>query len=70
MYRATEGEGVVTLCALIMNFAEGSPRPFTLNSSTDDRLAGMNDNVSSELKIAFETAGLIVPKIFSQDLLL
>ena len=53
-----------------MNFAEGSPRPFTLNARTDDRLAGMNDNVSSELKIVSENIRIACARNISQDLLL
>jgi hypothetical protein len=37
VYTTTEGTGVVTLCAVVMNFpGSGSPRPFTINATTED----------------------------------
>ena len=42
VYTTTEGTGVVTLCAVIMNFPGGSPRPFTINATTEDGSAGMS----------------------------
>ena len=43
VYTTTEGIGVVTLCAVVMNFPGGSPRPFTINATTEDGSAGMNN---------------------------
>ena len=42
VYTTTEGIGVVTLCA-VTNFPGGSPRPFTINATTEDGSAGMNN---------------------------
>ena len=41
VYTTTEGTGVVTLCAVVMNFPGGSPRPFTINTTTEDGTAGI-----------------------------
>ena len=41
VYTATEGEGFVTLCAVIMNFPDGAPRPITINATTVDGTAGL-----------------------------
>ena len=41
VYTTTEGTGVVTLCAVVMNFPGGSPRPFTINAATEDGSGGM-----------------------------
>ena len=40
VYTTTEGTGVVTLCAVVMNPPGGSPRPFTINATTEDGSAG------------------------------
>ena len=40
VYTTTEGIGVVTICAIIMNSAEGSPRPFAISSTTEGGVAG------------------------------
>ncbi|CAI8026301.1 Deleted in malignant brain tumors 1 protein [Geodia barretti] len=36
VYTTTEGTGVVTLCTVVINFPGGSPRPFTINATTED----------------------------------
>ena len=41
VYTATEEEGFVTLCAVIMNFPDGAPRPITINATTEDGTAGL-----------------------------
>ena len=40
VYSTPEGAGLVTLCAVVMNFPGGSPRPFTINATTEDGSAG------------------------------
>ena len=42
VYTTTEGTGVVTLCAVVMNFPGGSPRPFTINATAEDGSSGMS----------------------------
>ena len=39
VYTTTEREGYVTLCAIVMNFSDGSPRPFVVSATTDDGIA-------------------------------
>ena len=39
VYTTTEGEGFVTLCAVVMNSDEGSPRHFVVSATTDDGIA-------------------------------
>ena len=39
VYTTTEREGYVTLCAVVMNFPDGSPRPFVVSATTDDGMA-------------------------------
>ena len=43
VYTTTEGEGFVTLCAVVMNSDEGSPRPFVVSATTDDGEASKLD---------------------------
>ena len=43
VYTTTEGEGFVTLCAVVMNSDEGSPRPFVVSATTDDEEASKLD---------------------------
>ena len=45
-YTTTEGQGLVTLCAIVMNYADGAPRSFVINSTTSDGVAGMCYGVS------------------------
>ena len=42
VYTTTEGTGVVTLCAVVVNFPGGISRPFTINATTEDGSAGMS----------------------------
>ena len=44
-YTTTEGQGSVRLCAVIMNFADGSPRPFTISATTQN--GNNNSNMHS-----------------------
>ncbi|CAI8013544.1 hypothetical protein GBAR_LOCUS8570 [Geodia barretti] len=44
VYTTTEGIGVETLCAVVMNFPGGSPRPFTINATTEDGSAVSGDD--------------------------
>ena len=43
VYTTTEREGYVTLCAVVMNFPDGSPRPFVVSATTDDGIASKLD---------------------------
>ena len=43
VYTTTEGEGFVTLCAVVMNSDEGSPGPFVVSATTDDGEASKLD---------------------------
>ena len=52
VYTTTEGTGVVTLCTVVINFPGGSPRPFTINATTEDGSAGIN-NFSATCKNIF-----------------
>ena len=36
VYTTTEGERCVTLCAVVRNFAHGSPRPFVISATIED----------------------------------
>ena len=47
-YTTTEGQGSVSLCAVTINFADGSPRPFTISATTEDEVAGMDASVNTE----------------------
>ena len=47
-YTTTEGQGSVRLCTVIINFADGSPRPFTISATTEDGVAGMDASVNTE----------------------
>ena len=40
----TEGERVVTLCAVVINFLDGSPSPFAVSATTEDGTAGVYTN--------------------------
>ena len=40
IYTTAEGAEVVTLCAVVSNFPDGSPRQFTVNAITEDGSAG------------------------------
>ena len=40
VYTTAEQDESVTLCAVILNSPDGSPRPFTLSATTEDGEAG------------------------------
>ena len=45
IYTTTEGDGFVTICAIIMISDEGSPRPFVISSTTEDGVAGKSGGI-------------------------
>ena len=47
-FTTTEGQGFVRLCAVILNFADGSPRPFTISATTQNGFAGIDASVNTE----------------------
>ena len=53
MYSATERIGVVTVCAVVSNILSGSPRPFTLNFTTEDGSAGTLRSIALRLNEHF-----------------
>ena len=52
-YTTTEGDGFVTLCTIIMNSDEGSPRPFVISSTTEDGVASKSGNEQSKKTLQF-----------------
>ena len=49
VYPTPEGAGSVTLCAVVMNFPGGSPRPFTITATTEDGSAGMYIHINHQV---------------------
>ena len=39
VYTAGEGDGLISLCAVVSSHAAGSPRPFTIAATTEDGVA-------------------------------
>ena len=57
-YTTTEGDGLVTLCTIIMNSDEGSPRPFVISSTTEDGVAGKSGNEQSKKPLQFSLSSV------------
>ena len=52
VYTTTEREGYVTLCAVVMNSDEGSPRPFVVSATTHD---GVASKLELELRVKMQS---------------
>ena len=59
VYTTTEGEGFVTLCVVVMNLDEGSPRPFVISATTDDGVASKLDFEKRTLKFSLYSASAV-----------
>ena len=43
-YTTFEGDEVLTLCVVVTDFPDGSPRPFTIKATTEDGVAGNHES--------------------------